>query len=99
MGLIDGVPPSNANGLYNICGPLGLLHHNGSNSSESTSGSNPVGFRAYFQHWRQRRWSSLTRADGMFGSELWISYGFSSSTRADGMFGSELWISYRFSWL
>jgi hypothetical protein len=41
--------PSNAKGLYNICGPLGLLHHNGSNPSEPTSGSNPVDSRAYFQ--------------------------------------------------
>jgi hypothetical protein len=42
--------PSNTNGLYDICGPLGLLHHNGSNPSEPTSGSNPVDSRAYFQH-------------------------------------------------
>jgi hypothetical protein len=43
------VYPSNTNGLYNFCGPLGLLHHNGSNPSEPISGSNPVGSRAYFQ--------------------------------------------------
>jgi hypothetical protein len=48
MGLIDGVPLPTLR-LYNICVPLGLLHHNGSNPSGSTSGSNPVGSRAYFQ--------------------------------------------------
>jgi hypothetical protein len=44
------VYPSDANGLYNICGPLELLHHNGSNPSDPTSGSNPVGSMTYFQH-------------------------------------------------
>jgi hypothetical protein len=48
-GLIDGVSLPTLMGFYNICGPLGLLHHNGSNPSDPTSGSNPVGSTAYFQ--------------------------------------------------
>jgi hypothetical protein len=48
-GLIDGVPLPILMALQHLW-PLELLHHNGSNPSEPTSGSNPVGSRAYFQH-------------------------------------------------